>query len=111
MYNSTNCLDCKYNNKYVNYQQTECIDEVPEGFYVNSTDYNKINKCHPKCKTCNNAPINNDMNCLTCPQGYYLIENTNNCQEYPYPGHYLDDDKLKKCHKNCFNMHIWSCYK
>ena len=41
------------------------------------------------------------MNCLTCPQGYYLIENTNTCQEYPYPGYYLEDDKLKKCYKNC----------
>ena len=30
LYNSTNCLDCKTQGKYVNYEQTECVDSVPE---------------------------------------------------------------------------------
>ena len=30
------------------------------------------------------------MNCLTCDNtnGLYLVENTNNCEREPYPGHY-----------------------
>ena len=38
LYNSTNCLDCKYRLKYVNYEQTECIDDIPDGYYCNNTE-------------------------------------------------------------------------
>lgn len=46
------------------------------------------------------------MNYLTCPQGYFIIKNINNCQEYLYPGYYLRDDKLKKFSKNCLTFTI-----
>ena len=52
LYRHTNCLNCKYLNKYVNYEQTECIDSVPDGFYVNDTQINTIDKCHQNCLTC-----------------------------------------------------------
>ena len=102
-YNTTNCLDCKYLNKYVNYEQLECIDSIPNGYYVNNTQYNTIDKCHQDCLTCNKGPLDDNMNCLTCDNnnGYYLVENTNNCKKHPYPGHYLEDNILKKCYKDC----------
>ena len=74
---SSNCLDCKYRNKYVNYEQTDCIDSVPDGYYVNDTEYNTIDKCHPFCLTCSRGSNdNNNMYCLTCDNtlGFYLVE-------------------------------------
>ena len=43
------------------------------------------------------------MKCLTCDNanGFYLVENTNNCQKHPYPGYYLEDGVLEKCYKDC----------
>ena len=35
--NTKNCLNCKSLNKYVNYAQNDCIDEIPDGYYVNDT--------------------------------------------------------------------------
>ena len=104
LYKNINCLDCKYKNKYVNYEQNECIDYVPNKYYINDTVYNTIDKCHKNCLTCNEGSSNDeDMKCLTCDNanGYYLLENTTNCEKYPYPGYYLDDKKLKKCHISC----------
>ena len=104
LYNSTNCLDCKSKEKYVNYEQTECITSVPDGYYANNTKYNTIDKCHQNCLTCNKAPLNDDnMNCLTCDNTneFYKVENTNNCEKYPYTGHYLEENILKKCHIAC----------
>ena len=31
LYNSTDCLNCKYLNKYVDYEQYSCIDSIPNG--------------------------------------------------------------------------------
>ena len=104
LYNSSNCLNCKYNNKYANYEQTECIDSIPDGFYVNNTEYNTIDKCHKNCLTCNKGSNNdNNMNCLTCDNanGFYLVENTNNCLQDPYPGYYLENNIFRKCHIAC----------
>ena len=74
--NSTNCLKC---SKYVNYLQTECIDVIPDGYFLVDNNLGTIEKCHDLCKTCKNKPIeiNNQihMNCDTC-----LYENKNNIE-------------------------------
>ena len=31
---STNCLDCAFTNKYVNYYQYKCINSIPDGYYL-----------------------------------------------------------------------------
>ena len=104
LYNNTNCLDCKYNGKYVNYEQTDCIDSIPDGYYVNDTKYNTIDKCHKNCLTCSKSSTDdNNMNCLTCDntKEFYMIENTNNCIKAPYPGYYLEENIFKKCNIAC----------
>ena len=64
---STNCLNCP---KYVNYLQTECINKVPEGYYISDTELGTIEKCHDLCETCNGPAYDKDnklfMNCITC---------------------------------------------
>lgn len=65
---SKNCLQCP---RYVNYLQTECIDIIPEGYYVNNEIIGTIEKCHDLCKTCSEGPSTDEndnlkMNCNTC---------------------------------------------
>ena len=101
-----NCLNCKSINKYVNLAQTECIDKIPDGYYVNNTELNSLNKCHPNCLACIEASSSEeDMKCLSCiyEKGLYLLEGTNNCVKPPYKGYYLDEEnrKLKKCYEDC----------
>jgi hypothetical protein len=62
-----NCLNCP---KYVNYEQTGCIDEIPEGYHLLDERLKTIEKCYPLCKTCKSGPSTLDdilhMNCETC---------------------------------------------
>ena len=64
---SKNCLKCP---KYVNYIQTECIDIIPDGYYLSDEIYGTIEKCHKLCKTCKSGPKENNkdiyMNCESC---------------------------------------------
>ena len=105
LYNNSNCLNCKNLNLYTNYEQTSCIDTIPLGYYLNNTEYNTIDKCHKNCLACDKGLTDdNNMNCLNCDNenGYYLIENTKNCERIPYEGYYLDEDKkLKRCYYLC----------
>ena len=64
---SKNCLNC---NKYVNYEQTQCIYSIPEGYYLQDPKLGIIDKCYELCKTCSQKEIEKDgiihMNCDTC---------------------------------------------
>ena len=106
-YPNSNCYICKHENKYLNYAQTECIDKIPSGYYINDTIYNTINKCYEKCKTCNQEGNDENMNCLSCDndKGYYLKEGTNNCLKIDeiQEGEYLDNETnvIKKCNIAC----------
>jgi hypothetical protein len=76
---------------YVNLLETECLSELPEGYYVLNKNLGTIAKCHNLCKTCITGPaeIGNKtyMNCMTC-----LYENKSvklqegNCPETPDNG-------------------------
>ena len=104
LYNSTNCLNCRINNLYVEYNQVSCRRYIPEGYYLNNSELNTIDKCYQSCYSCNKGPDfdNNNMNCIYCRENFYPVEGTNNCESENYEGYYLDNDlKLKKCHKYC----------
>ena len=62
-----NCLNCP---SYVNYEQTGCINEIPDGYYLSDASLKTIEKCFPLCKTCKIGPVAVDnivyMNCDTC---------------------------------------------
>jgi len=82
---STNCLDCP---KYVDYSQVKCINEIPEGYYVDNGYLGTIEKCHELCKTCEKKPIVENgqvyMNCKTCKynNNALKIEIAGNCPEF-----------------------------
>ena len=65
---SKNCLKCP---KYVNYEQTDCLEEIPEGYYLLDKRLGTIEKCNEFCKTCSEGESydENDnlyMNCDSC---------------------------------------------
>ena len=55
---------CKYLNctNYYSYNQTYCIDEIPEGYYQNDSILKTIDKYAPDCKTCDKVRITNNSN-------------------------------------------------
>ena len=96
---SHNCLKCP---KYVNYLQTECIDEIPEGYYLSNQKKGIIEKCHIFCKTCKGGSfVFNDtfyMNCETClyTNKYFEPDNIGDC-----PSNEIKDDDGEECYSNC----------
>ena len=62
-----------------NYDRTECIESAPEGYFINSTEYKTIDKCHVNCKTCNGGPSENNNNCTTCPETGTKFFDLGNC--------------------------------
>ena len=94
---------------YDNYNKTKCIDEIPDGYYLNDTNEKAIDKCNIKCKTCNNESNINDL-CLSCNIGnnYYPILNSNsninsyiNCSNYTPTGYIFDNFTYKPCYSTC----------
>ena len=58
-------------NNYYNYNKTDCIDTIPNGFYCNNSIEKTIDKCHENCETCIKGPINNYNNCEFCKKNYF----------------------------------------
>ena len=83
---------------YYNYEHTECIDSIPEGYYLNDSIRKTIEKCDIKCKACTNESIINNL-CVSCnnKEKYYSKFNTNSnnnlftdCYNIEQFGYYLD---------------------
>ena len=109
-----------YKNKYIctdicdiyyNYNKTSCIEEIPEGYYLNDSIYKTIDKCNDKCKICN-YESNKYNSCITCNNegGYYEKEDEekiDNKYVKCYKGiliidnYYFDNNKYKPCYYKC----------
>ena len=63
-------IDCS--QSYYNYDKTECIDEIPEGFYCDDETKKTINKCQDKCKTCELKSVEDDL-CIKCNEDNYFF--------------------------------------
>ena len=90
---------------YYDYEQMNCIDEIPEGYFLNDTELQTIDKCHPDCKTCDKKGSENNTNCRTCFEEKYLLYG--NCVSHCENGFFIDkeDNDIKKCKcedKRCF---------
>ena len=87
-------LICEY---YYDYEQKNCINEIPEGFFLNDTELQTIDICHPDCKTCNKKESENTTNCRSCFEEKYLLYG--NCVSHCENGFYIDkeDNDIKKC--------------
>ena len=79
-----NCLKC---DKYTNFEQTQCIDSIPTGYYLLDKEKGIIDKCYHLCKTCSRKEFELEgklnMNCDSCKfKNNSKIQIEGNCPEY-----------------------------
>jgi hypothetical protein len=89
-YPIVNDPDCTNKNKYYNYEKTECIDTIENGFYCNDTIGKTIDKCHDNCKTCEEGPTSNNNKCLTCKEEGTTFFDLGNCVGNCEKGSYMN---------------------
>ena len=105
--NSTYICEDLYCNNYYDFYQNNCIDKIPEGYYLNDT-YNKtIDKCHPNCKDCNEKEAINNTNCILCFSDKYLYYG--NCIDKCPNGYYLSQNDTSNQICKCINSSCLSC--
>ena len=97
--------DCEIFNQYYNYEKTLCIDEIPQGYFVNDSNYNTIDKCHPDCKECDKKNDANNSNCKSCLNNKFLY--LGNCVTSCING-FIEDSLGNKIY-NCFNNKCKEC--
>ena len=105
------CEDIPCKNNYYNYNQTECIDEIPKGYFLNDSYLRTIDICDIKCGDC--SLESNQYNlCISCniEKKYYEIFNDSsnynsfiNCYNEKPDGYTLEDNIYKPCFHSCKN--------
>ena len=99
---STNCLDCAFIDKYVNYYQYKCIDNIPEGYYLLNKETKEVDTCYITCKHCNEKGNINDHKCLECSDAYpYSYKNGYKCLDDCSKENLYVDLETKKCYNDC----------
>ena len=97
-------------HNYYNYERTECLDEIPLGYYLNDTINKTLDKCNIKCSNCTKESMSEGL-CISCNnvEGYYQKENDElnensflNCYKGELLGYYLDE--VEKKYSPCFSV-------
>ena len=78
-------LNCSY---YYNYNQTECLDNIPEGYFLNDSTLKTIDKCHSDCKICDKKETKEYSNCNYCKNNLFL--DLGNCLTSCKNGTFID---------------------
>ena len=109
--NNQNCDEC-IDNYYFEDNTKNCYDSsyTENGFYLDiytiNTESNELPKfkaCHEACKTCTKNLIDEDMNCITCIDGYFRKVDTNNClTDITNKRLYSKGDIAYPCEDNCY---------
>ena len=84
-------------NSYYNYEHTGCISEIPEGFYVNSSEFKTIDKCHDNCKSCDIGGTDEQNNCKTCKDTGKIYFDLGNCREECVHNFFIYNNSIKTC--------------
>ena len=101
--------DCpKLNDKFCNYDRTEILSVMPDGYFLNDTYNRTIDKCFPLCKKCIDYGDIDNNNCSECYSGYTLMSGSSNqyncyekCQNY-----YFNNDLNQYECSNDFSLFI-----
>ena len=90
-------LNCTH---YYNYEHTNCLDNIPDGYYLNDSNLKTLDKCHLSCKTCDKKETLNSTNCKSCFDNKYL--EFGNCVSQCDKGTFLDpnDNTIVRCKCN-----------
>ena len=86
--------------KYYNYNRTECINEIPNGYFLNNSELNTIDKCDDDCETCDKKGDSINSNCKTCKSNKFFYNG--NCLLNCINGYYTDslNNNICKCLSN-----------
>ena len=99
---STNCLNCSRRDKYVNYYQYDCIDFIPDGYYLYNTENNEIDLCYITCKHCNSKGNSKNHKCIECSDAYpYSYKNGTKCLDDCSKENLFADLITKNCYDDC----------
>ena len=105
------CEDDLICPKYYNYDKTKCLDEIPEGFYLNDSNSQTLYKCDDKCKNCSFESTMQGK-CILCniSAGYYPLYNndSNNqtfisCYNESIEGYAFFNNSYMPCFRTCHN--------
>ena len=106
-----NCLTCP---DFVNFEQTQCISNVPEGHYIVNKTLGLIDQCHNLCKTCSQGPLNDTtgfhMNCDIClyKNKNFIPTEKGDCP--PTPDTAIEKDPAdNQCYKEFPILHNQKC--
>ena len=101
------------NELFYDYINNQCLDSIPEGYYLKNVEQKLLEKCPIKCKKCSNESISNNL-CDLCNDGYYEIYNDNqdafkDCYHEKPEGYYFDNNNqvFKSCYSNCKNCDVY----
>ena len=89
---------------YYDYEHKNCINDIPKGFFCNSSEAKTIDKCHPDCEICKQKETIDNSNCISCKSPKILKEG--NCVDSCTKGVFLDNG-IHKC--KCENEKCLSC--
>jgi hypothetical protein len=92
------CISC-LNNKYLQRDKGNCIDNCLSGYYINNTF---CEECNSSCLTCDKGFSDNSPHCTSCSENKLLKEDSEECVNECLNGYYYEDNKYcKKCHSSC----------
>ena len=65
---------------FYSYDHSECLSEIPKGYYCNNTDEQTIDACYINCGSCLEKGNDTDNKCLTCKStGNNIYLDSGNC--------------------------------
>ena len=104
---SSNCLNCSYIGKIVNYYQYKCIDEVPDGYFLLDEESKRIDKCYITCKHCNIQGNSNNHLCTECAEAYpYNYNNGQKCLDDCSKENLFLESSNNKCYSDCSHNNL-----
>ena len=104
--NTHMCIDKSNCNYFYNYEQTECISDIPKGYFLNDTNHKTIDKCHEDCETCIQKYTLNNTNCLSCKNSKFL--DLGNCISNCPNGYNVNSNICKCPNGKCLECSIES---
>jgi len=101
------CIDVLNCPNFYNYDQTECIDQLNDGYYILDNEKKIIDKCDNKCKKCT-LESTKENSCTECNTegNYYQIYDKENtaffkCIKEMPEGYFFSDNKYIPCYESC----------
>ena len=105
------CYQSCQNPLYYDYSHSKCIGSIPDGYYLNDTNLNTIDKCQIKCKNCIKDSKLKDL-CISCDntKGFFELYNDSsnqdsfvNCYNDKTDGYFLDNinNIYYPCYEGC----------